>query len=126
MARVLLVHGAKNFKITIPDDAKVTFGPFSPPSSRKGEQWQHVDKRGTLRVYEGKSERGNVLAVYSNVDGFRDLSLGYAEEVTREEGAVIWKDDEQGYMREDKVNRRREWVTKEIQGEVEAPKRRKR
>lgn len=115
--RQLLVLGPKTFKITIPDDAKVTFGPWSPPVKRErgGRSWDEPsDKQGTLRIYSGKSEKtGNILAVFAGVHGFRDLTLGYAEEVAREEGATIWKDDEKGYMREDKVKRTKDWVEAE-------------
>jgi hypothetical protein len=115
MPRQLLIHGEKTFKITIPDDAAVTFGPFSPPP-KSGQRWEGGEKAGTLRVYKGKSKT-DVLAVFSGVRSFRDLTLGYAEEVAREEGAVIWKDDETGYSREDKVQRKREWV---VQGQLES------
>lgn len=106
--RTLLIIGDKNFKITIPADAKVTFAPFSPPNSNR-ETWR-TDGRavGTIRIY-GKT-KDNILAVFSDVRGFRDLSIGYAEEVAREEGAVIWKDDEQGYTREEKIQRSQDWI----------------
>lgn len=104
--RQILVQGDKTFKISIPDDAKVTFGPWSPP---KKEGYGHTEeRRGTLRIYKGTKE--NIIACFSGVVSFRDLSMGYAEEVVREEGSVIWKDDEQGYVREDKVSRARDWV----------------
>lgn len=108
--RELLVFGDRTFKISIPDDAKVTFGPWSPPpKDRSG--WQNEERRGTLRIYknEGAKENG-ILACFAGVTGFRDLSIGYAEEVAREEGATIWKSDEHGYMREDKRSGSREWV----------------
>lgn len=112
MARTILVFAQKNFKITIPDGAKVTFGPWSPPVAE--QKYGSSDRAliGTLRVYSslGKTTE-NILAVFSGVTGFRDLSLGYAEEVAREEGATIWKDDENGYVRENKVSRTRQWVT---------------
>lgn len=107
MPRILLVHGEKIFKISIPDNAKITFGPWSPPP-KKGERWSEDSKKGTLRVYVGKEK--NIVACFSNVSSFRDMSIGYAEEVAREEGATIWKSDEHGYMREDKMSRRKEWV----------------
>lgn len=104
--RQLLVQGKKTFKITIPDDAKVTFGPWSPP---KGERhWEDGNKTGTLRIYQGSKE--NIIACFSGVESFRDLSMGYAEEVVREEGSVIWKDDEAGYVREDKKKSTRDWI----------------
>lgn len=111
--RQLLVFGYKTFKISVPDDAKITFGPWSPPRKNKAGDFtfSDTDKRGTLRIYSGKTEKtGNLLAVFSGVDAFRDLTLGYAEEVAREEGATIWKDDEVGYTREEKVKRQRHWV----------------
>lgn len=106
--RELLVFGDKTFRIKIPDDAKVTFAPFSPPS--KGTGYAHNPERavGTLRVYRGTKD--NIVAVFSGVKGFRDMSLEYAEEVAREEGAVIWKSDKDGYQREEKVNKSSDWV----------------
>jgi hypothetical protein len=105
--RTILVFGDKTFRINVPEDATLTFGPFSPP--RKDNNFRSdMDKAGTLRVY-GKT-KATVLAVFSGVSGFRDMSLGYAEQVAREEGATIWKDDEQGYMREHKVQQTKSWV----------------
>ena len=111
--RTLLVFGAKTFKVTVPDDAKITFGPFSPPPSKnvngmRIEPWGEASKAGTLRIYDKST--GNPLAVFSNVNGFRDTSIGYAEQVAKEEGATIWKDDEKGYTREHKQSMQREWV----------------
>jgi hypothetical protein len=111
MAKTLLVLAEKNFKITIPDDAKVTFGPWSPPP--KGREWERGEKVGTLRIYQGTKE--NILACFSGVQGFRDLSMNYAEEVAREEGATIWKDDGKGYVREDKLSIKRDWVTPQLE-----------
>jgi hypothetical protein len=108
--RELLVFGTKTFKVQVPTKAKLTFAPFSPPSKTDGYARRPDNAVGTLRVYEGT----NIIAVFSGVSGYRDTSLGYMEEVAREEGATIWKDDEKGYMREEKVQRRREWVTPEV------------
>lgn len=121
MSKQLLVFGHKTFKITVPDEAKITFGPWSPATG--SERYQVSDKalNGTLRVYQSSKAGASILAVFSGVTGYRDLSLGYAEEVAREEGAVVWKDDEQGYVREERVSARREW----IEPQIEAPKSRK-
>ena len=74
--RELLVFGEKTFKITVPDDAKVTFAPFSPPSRDcYREQRKAV---GTLRIYNTEK---NILSCFSCVTGFRYSALGYAEEV---------------------------------------------
>lgn len=115
MSKQLLVFGHKTFKITIPDGAKVTFGPWSPPTGQSRYDGSDKALSGTLRVYapEGKSTE-NIIAVFSGVKGFRDLSLGYAEEVAREEGATIWKSDEHGYEREEKARSKREWIVPQI------------
>lgn len=116
MTRTLLVHGKKTFKITVPDEAKITFGPWSPPnSSEKAYAVNEKALSGTLRVYESSNAKASVLAVFSGVSGYRDLSLEYEEEVAREEGAILWKSDRDGYKREEKVNRTREWMNPELQ-----------
>jgi hypothetical protein len=108
VSKTLLVFGDKTFKITVPDDAKITFGPFSPPSKMNGYTATPERALGTLRVYQ--KTKDNIIAVFSGVKGFRDLSLDYEEEVAREEGAIIWKSDKDGYQREEKVQRQRQWV----------------
>lgn len=112
--RQLLVFGQKTFKIDLPQNCRITFGPWSPPGP---EARQYGDKAmaGTLRIYEGKTKASeNCIAVFSNVSGYRDLSLNYAEEIAKEEGATIWKSDQDGYQREEKVSKRKEWVTPPI------------
>lgn len=125
--REILVFGDKTFKIKVPDFAKLTFGPFSPPprgNARGLGEWSDSAKAGTLRVY-GRTTK-DVLAVFSGVRGFRDLTLDYAEEVVREEGATIWKSDERGYEREDKTKRSKEWVEEQKTLPAAEPRRRKR
>lgn len=81
MTRMLEVWGDRDFTVSVPDDARVTFGPFSPPAAGAG--WKGGSgsglSRGTLRIYKGAKTTENVMAVFSGVEGFRDLSLGYAE-----------------------------------------------
>lgn len=112
MPRQLLIQGEKNFKITVPDEAKITFGPWSPPKMGKvspyGDGSFNSQRGGTLRIYVGSEK--NIIACFSGVYSFRDLSMGYAEEVAREEGDVIWKSDEHGYQRESKVKSTKEWI----------------
>lgn len=108
MSKQLLVFGAKTFKVTVPDDAKLTFGPWSPQTGENKYGASEKALVGTLRIYHKTKE--NILAVFSGVTGFRDLSLEYAEEIAKEEGATIWKSDQHGYEREEKVSRKREWV----------------
>lgn len=107
MPRQLLVVGEKTFRITIPDDAKVTFGPWSP-GSKEANYGSDRTKAGTLRIYQGTKE--NIIACFSGVQSFRDLGMGYSEQVVVQEGASIWKDDQEGYVREEKVSKKTEWV----------------
>ena len=109
MARTFLVEGDKTFKIGVPDETKITFGPWSPPrdpTSKYGGD--EGGKRGTLRVYQGSKE--NILACFSGVKSFRDLSVTYTELIAKEEGAVIWKSDDKGYEREEKITRDQQWA----------------
>ncbi len=108
MSRQLLVTGQKTFRITIPDESRVTFGPWSPGA--KESNYGDSALKGTLRIYE-KGEKSSILAVFSGVTSFRDLNaLGYAEQVVIEEGSTVWKDDEKGYVRESKVSQTNEWI----------------
>jgi hypothetical protein len=59
------------------------------------------------------------------VQGFRDLTMEYAEEIAVEEGATIWKSDAEGYVREDKIQQSREWVEPSLPA-IAAPTKKKR
>ena len=113
MGRVLLVEGKKVFRVTIPEDAKVTFGPWSPPT---GEAKYNASDRaltGTLRVYQGGKTKTteSILAVFSDVRSFRDLSaIEYEEQIVVEKGSIIWESDRDGYKREEMIKRDRDWL----------------
>lgn len=109
--KTLLVFGEKTFKITVPNSAKITFGPFSPPRKGQSHPYHEQQLAGTIRIYEGK----NVVAVFTHVTGYRDLSLEYVEQVAKEEGSIIWKSDNNGYIREEKQARKQEWEPAQIQ-----------
>ena len=109
MSRTLLVEGKKTFRIVIPDEAKVTFGPWSPGGDKNRYDGNEVGRNGTLRVYADKSTSASILGVWSGVISFREETLGYEEQIAREEGAVIWKSDKDGYKREEKVSRAVDW-----------------
>lgn len=112
MSRTLLVFGQKIFKLTIPNDARVTFGPWSPPNAKGYTREHSLD--GTLRVYDGPSEKASIIFVQSGVSGYRDLDkIEYTEQIAKEEGATIWKSDQHGYQREEKHSRKYEWVNPE-------------
>lgn len=114
--------GSKNVKLTIPDDARVTFGPFSPPTKDKhGYPSDRGGNVGTLRVYSAGTEaKASILAVVTNVQGFRDLGMvEFMEEVAVEQGAIMWKSDAEGYVREEKVKRSKDWIDPERQIEMQ-------
>jgi hypothetical protein len=127
MSRQLLVSGRHGeFKITIPDDAIVSFGPWSPPVRARGgfENAEREERGGTLRIYLGSKQ--NIVACFAHVKSFRDLSLPFAEQVAVEEGSTIWKDDQEGYTREHKVKGSQKWVeepTKALPGRKNGQKR---
>lgn len=80
--QILVEKSDRAFIITVPEDAKTTFGPWVPPGMRSKDRSPFVgsspaDAMGTLRVY-GRTEK-HILGVFSGVTGFRDLSLGYWE-----------------------------------------------
>ncbi len=116
MPRTLLVEGKKTFRVTIPDDARITFGPFSPPSADQTESYaRKAEGRavGTLRIYEGGKTKAteNVLAVFTGIASFRDLnSIDVEEKVAVEEVTAVWKSDQNGYRSETVGKRSAAWV----------------
>lgn len=109
--KTILVHADKKFKITVPDDVKITFGPWSPGKKDKSGAFDvgnNISNGGTLRVYDAT---GNILCCFAHVTSFRDISLDYSEQVVVEEGATIWNNDQTGYKREHKQAARHEWVS---------------
>lgn len=109
--KTILVVGDKTFKISVPDDSIITFGPWSPGKKDRANVTAFVSENiaagGTLRVYDAKK---NILACFAHVTSFRDLSLEYNERVVVEEGSTIWNSDKEGYKREHKQAARQEWV----------------
>lgn len=113
MTRTLLVEGKKTFRINIPDDARVTFGPFSPPTGEGKYGGGEKALAGTLRVYShGTKTTETVLAVFTDVRGFRDLSaVEYEERVATEEVRTVWKSDQNGYKSEVSGKVGGQWVS---------------
>lgn len=103
MARTILVEGKKVMRVTIPDDARITFGPWSPPTGENKYAVTEKALTGTLRIYKGGTTKANetTLAVFSGVSGFRDLSVvDVSERVATEEVRTVWKSDANGYSQE--------------------------
>ena len=89
-----------SFRVSIPADAKVTFGPIQPKGG-----W---DQTGlVLRIYEAESRQ---LAAFVNVKTFRDLSLKVERLVVAESGEEAWSIDEGGETQTRKVKRTKKFV----------------
>lgn len=58
------------YTLTIPDNAKITYGPWSPPSAKSAYVGAKGGggNRGTLRVYAGSKE--NIIGLYTGVLSF--------------------------------------------------------
>lgn len=112
MARTILImfEGGKEAKAVVPDDSKLTFGPWSPSSSKSNDYNSHKALTGTLRVYAGKTDTSGVIGVWSGVTGYRDLSaIDYSEKTAIETGTAVWKSDKRGYETRTSIQREEEW-----------------
>lgn len=89
---LLLKTNEGELKVTIPNDAKITFGP-SIPYAKKNDFGRVADY--SLRIYKGTKE--NLIAVFAGVYSFRDITIPVQKLVVREAGKSIWKSDEEGY-----------------------------
>lgn len=111
--RQLLVFGTKEFRITIPDEAKVAFGPWSPPTERSRDFGDRTT--GTLRVYASHKPGADCIFVQSGVTGYRDTSaIEYLEKTSITTGSTIWKDDEGGFVQDSKFERKHKWSAPEL------------
>lgn len=106
--RILSVNTADDgeLRITIPDDAKITFGP-AVPFSGKGAGYT-PNREYALRIYRGSKE--NLLAVFTGVKQFRETSIKVEKLVIREAGQSIWKSDEHGFSTNQEVKRNRKYI----------------
>lgn len=85
---------------------RLTFGPWSVPGKNEQDRYGNQGRsRGTLRVYEGTS----IIAVFSGVVEFRDLSMETAKLVVREEGRKVWKRDDGSYESTEGVTQTKYW-----------------
>jgi hypothetical protein len=82
--RIVRVYDSKgDFNITVPAGAKITFGYFNPSNTPGGAfdqsrgggfEGRTVAKQTALRIYE-HGEKGNQLACFLGVSGFRDTRI---------------------------------------------------
>lgn len=81
--RIRVYDPKGDFIIDVPAGAKVTFGYFNPASPREmherggggyGPGPGNVARQTALRIYE-KAEKGNQLACFIGVTGFRDEAI---------------------------------------------------
>lgn len=101
--RKIRVYDPKgDFVIEVPEGAKVTFGYFNPAAPREGgDRYDrgfspgNVARQTALRIYE-RGEKGNQLACFMGVTGFRDLGIS----ITRLQQRVVvetnYEDDGDG------------------------------
>lgn len=108
-ARTLLVKDeGGEFKIDLPEGARVTFGPDVPFESKSNSSF-HGKRSYSLRVYAGKGN-DTLIAVFAHVENFRPLSMPHAKLIVREAGKSLWKSDETGYSTETAVERKETFV----------------
>lgn len=102
MKTLLVKDNTGEFKVEIPMECRITFGP-NVPYQRKGG---YMDQQAgySLRVYASGS-KDDLMAVFSNVVSFRDITIPVSKLVIREAGKSIWKSDEHGYTAEESVTR---------------------
>jgi len=76
--RIRVYDPKGDFVIEVPEGAKVTFGYFNPASPREEHRGfdgrDSVARQTALRIYE-RGEKGNQLACFMGVKGFRDLGI---------------------------------------------------
>lgn len=102
---VSCISGEK--RITIPKEAKITFGPAIPgPSKERG--YGPTEREYALRVY--LKSKDNLIAVFTGVREFRDVEMPVEKLVIREAGNAVWKSDETGYKVEQSVKRKGAFV----------------
>lgn len=110
--KILLVQkeNGKEFRITVPAGATITFGPWSPPTSKERAYGDNRSSQGTLRIYEGPKSTASIIAVFSGVASFRDVSIDYMEAVATQEVRKLWKSDKDGYVSEEEGKFGKQWV----------------
>jgi hypothetical protein len=94
MSKKYYVESARgsDFVIELPDDFEVTFATINPTD--------HAGRGLALRVYEKVGSKKFQRACYTDVKGFRDLSIPLMRKVERQTGNSEWTSDSEGNFSE--------------------------
>lgn len=103
----ITMAGGKQLKMTVPTEAKVTFGPAFRDSKSKEYSG---DREYALRVYEGATEKTPLLLCLTGVRSVRNTDVEFLELVISESGKKLWKTDKGGYKVEEAVKRDEKWI----------------
>ena len=101
----------KEHRVDVPKGAKLTFGPAVPyaPKTQQAVYMASHAQGYALRIYDGTM----LLACFTGVAEFRDLSITKATVVVRESGKTVWKSDESGFSVSTEGTRQRSMVPDE-------------
>lgn len=97
----LIKTGSDEFKITIPESWKVTFGPVSPGSKSYG------GSDLALRIYETAEKQ---RAIFTNVQWFRDLSIPVLRKSVTKKAKSKSVSTDNTYQAEQEYEQSEEWV----------------
>lgn len=94
-ARLLQVSdGDGDFRVEVPGESKVTFGPALPVGRKERMMTGMGEQVYALRVYKGPTERAGLLAVFPGITGFRDLGEVKVHRPARQDnGEIGWVED---------------------------------
>lgn len=101
--RTLQVHDNDgDFRVSVPGESKVTFGPAIPASRTQRAMMTGGSNVYALRVYKGPTERAGLLAVFPGVTGFRDLGEVQVHRPARKDsGEWGWVEDNEWRVAKD-------------------------
>lgn len=115
--RFILVRTNKDeFRIAIPADAKITFGPAIPMKDENGYR-SGGGAEYALRIY--RKTKDNLFAVFTGVREFREEGMTVEKKIASEAGKTIWRSDEEGYKVSTAVKKKSKFVdVKQIEGDI--------
>lgn len=93
-------QGNERFRIDVPANWKVTFGPLSPGSKFGGGGY-------ALRLYESETKQ---RAVFVDVSSFRDLSIPYRKYVKNVKSRAEHESNSKGHSSSQQAEFADEWV----------------